>query len=43
MDITGLQSVSLSTANTINDVSVQMLAKSLDSMEEAWRRHEKDA
>lgn len=34
MDITGLQSVSLSTANTINDVSVQMLAKSLDSMEE---------
>lgn len=34
MDITGLQSASLSAANTINDVSVRMLAKSLDSMEE---------
>ena len=32
MDITGLQSASLSAANTINDVSVRMLAKSLDSM-----------
>ena len=34
MDITGSQSASLSAANTINDVSVRMLAKSLDSMEE---------
>ena len=38
MDITGLQSASLSAANTINDVSVRMLAKSLDSMEDGMKK-----